>query len=186
MPLASAAPRNCVIEDGFCLRPVDDFALFTGFSCGNADLDEFLHEDAALHAAELMARTYSLHAYDAEGLSAPVAFASLLNDSVRVRSGAKKGIPRACHYPTMPAVKIGRLGVRVELHGKHFGTLLLNILKRLFVTDNRTGCRFLVVDAYNDTKTISFYRNNGFRFLQSSDADSDTRLLFYDLKRVVL
>jgi len=165
---------------------VDDFALFTGFSCGNDDLDEFLHEDAAVHSEQLIARTYSLHAYDDEDLSAPVAFASLLNDSVRVRSGAKKGIPRICHYPTMPAVKVGRLGVRVELHGKHFGTLLLNILKRLFVTDNRTGCRFIVVDAYNDTKTISFYRNNGFRFLHSSDVDADTRLLFYDLKRVVL
>ncbi len=186
MPLANAAPRNCLCEDGFCLRPVDDFSLFTGFSCGNDDLDEFLHEDAETHAHEFIARTYTLHAVDGEALSVPIAFASLLNDSVRVRSGAKKGIPRICHYPNMPAVKIGRLGVRVELQGRHFGTVLLNILKRLFVTDNRTGCRFLVVDAYNDTKTISFYKNNGFRFLYSLDAHSDTRILFYDLKRILL
>ena len=49
----------------------------------------------------------------------------------------------------------------------------------MFVTENKTGCRFLTVDAYLDA--IPFYEKNGFRFMNIDDNDPHTRLMYYDL-----
>lgn len=59
--------------------------------------------------------------------------------------------------------------------------------------DNKTGCRFLVVDAYNNFKTLNFYERNGFKFLYKDDEEEKsfyhindsviaTRLMYFDLK----
>ncbi|MBR2771102.1 MAG: GNAT family N-acetyltransferase [Bacteroidales bacterium] len=54
--------------------------------------------------------------------------------------------------------------------------------KRFFVVDNKTGCRFLTVDAYADA--VPFYLKNGFVPLNEDDKDDDTRLLYFDLNDV--
>lgn len=59
---------------------------------------------------------------------------------------------------------------------------------------NKTGCRFIIiVDAYNNEQTVSFYERNGFRPVFSSDIQEkeyrhinsevrlNTRLMYYDL-----
>jgi hypothetical protein len=55
-------------------------------------------------------------------------------------------------------------------------------LKDLFVTNNRTGCRFITVDAYKDS--LKFYEKNGFKYLTTTDINADTRLMFFDLKQL--
>ena len=64
-----------------------------------------------------------------------------------------------------------------------------------FSRDNKTGCRFVIVDAVNEPQVISFYEKNGFRPLFSTEEQEyiytggkkdlqvklDTRLLYYDL-----
>ena len=59
--------------------------------------------------------------------------------------------------------------------------------------DNKTGCRFMVVDAYNNKRILRFYIRNGFKFLYSDEEqercelqiDRDERLntrhMFLDL-----
>jgi hypothetical protein len=44
------------------------------------------------------------------------------------------------------------------------------------------GCRFITVDAYRDA--FGFYLKNGFEFLSSEDETDNTRLMYYDLKRI--
>ena len=51
-----------------------------------------------------------------------------------------------------------------------------------FVCNNKTGCRFITVDAYNNPDTIDFYQRNEFDFLTPSDEQEDTRQMYYDLK----
>ena len=53
-----------------------------------------------------------------------------------------------------------------------------------FLDDNKTGCRYITVDAHTDA--IPFYLKNGFNFLQmyneEIDINSDsTYLMFFDL-----
>lgn len=94
---------------------------------------------------------------------------------------------------------IGRLGVHkdyrnVEGEQQRIGDQLMDFIKSWFVVDaNKTGCRFIVVDAYNTFKPLRYYRNNGFIDFFSTEnqekkftgiqenQDLETRLLFFDL-----
>jgi ribosomal protein S18 acetylase RimI-like enzyme len=82
----------------------------------------------------------------------------------------------------LPAVKIGRLGVHTKYQKSGIGTQLLDTIKFLFIDNNKTGCRYITVDAYNNEKTIPFYRKNGFNFLTESDSGDTTRLMYFDLR----
>lgn len=50
----------------------------------------------------------------------------------------------------------------------HIGTNLINIVKKIFVTENRTGGRFITVDAYNTQHVLDFYIRNDFDFFAES------------------
>ena len=81
----------------------------------------------------------------------------------------------------MPAVKVGRLGVASSRQKEGYGTQALDFLKLWFTRNNKTGCRFLLVDAYNTDKVLNFYGKNKFEFLTTEDKDTDTRLMYFDL-----
>jgi len=83
----------------------------------------------------------------------------------------------------MPAAKIGRLAVCERMIGNGLGTDLLDFMKGWFTKGNKTGCRFLVVDAYSSPKVINFYKRNDFDFLSNEDEKEKTRLMYFDLKR---
>jgi ribosomal protein S18 acetylase RimI-like enzyme len=95
-----------------------------------------------------------------------------------------------------PGVLIGRLGVGSEFAGRGIGSETLDFVKGWFYSsDNKTGCRFIIVDAVNEPHVISFYQKNGFVPLFSSEEQEflytggrkgepitlDTRLMYFDL-----
>ena len=82
-----------------------------------------------------------------------------------------------------PAAKICRLGVDLSVKGQSIGSFLLNFIKSYFIIENKTGCRFLTVDAY--AAAVPFYVKNGFVPLNDEDVDSATRLLYFDLNDIV-
>ena len=70
----------------------------------------------------------------------------------------------------------------------------MDFIKAWFIDDaNKTGCRFIVVDAYNEAIPISYYQKNGFDFLFSTEEQEKeymglnteealkTRLMYFDL-----
>jgi hypothetical protein len=72
--------------------------------------------------------------------------------------------------------------------------VLLNFIKSWFIErDNKTGCRFIIVDSYNTNEALNFYKKNGFNFLfsteeqektatdVSNDIQIKTRLMYFDL-----
>jgi predicted GNAT family N-acyltransferase len=75
-----------------------------------------------------------------------------------------------------PAVIIGRLGVGEKFTGKAYGRGILDFVKIMFLTKSRTGCRFMLVDAYNNK--IDFYKNNGFKLLRPFEDKRRTQLMF--------
>lgn len=167
-------------------QPVGDFSVFDGFFCGDSDLDAFIKEDAEPHHNELFAVTYSYHLKDQGAVSEPVAFVSLSNDAIAnfTKSQKRRIIPhKKRHYPVYPAVKIGRLAVALPYQGLGVGTHLLLTLKTLFTTNNRSGCRFMTVDAYRNA--TSFYINNDFDYIISADrlSTEPTIPMYTDLLR---
>ena len=67
----------------------------------------------------------------------------------------------------------------------------------LFRTNNRTGCRFLIVDAKNRPDTLHFYEKNEFQYLIKDERleakymgigvghlPLNTRLMYFDLLKL--
>ncbi|MBQ6749253.1 MAG: GNAT family N-acetyltransferase [Bacteroidaceae bacterium] len=171
------------------------------FSCGNADLDEFFLKDSPLYTENLLGKTYC-YLLDEDPTIIVCAF-TLSNDSVRVdhlpNSRKRKindDIPREKQMRRYPAVLLGRLGVNKNFAGKGVGTELMLFIKRWFVQpDNKTGCRYLVVDSYNQLSTLRYYEKNGFHYLFSTEEQESenarlplplkTRYMYFDLIDIV-
>lgn len=160
---------------------------FKSFDCGNQDLNDFLLSDSKPYLNKLLSVTYIL-----ETESDVVAYFSVSNDKISVPDGDKATwrkikalFPHSKHRSDYPAVKIGRLAVNTKYHHNGIGSDILNFVKELFISGNRTGCSFVTVDALREA--IPFYLKNDFRYLDkaTADGDSETCLLYYDLTRLV-
>lgn len=171
----------------FTIRRLDIDEDRPSFDCGDDDLNEFYAVDSKHNAKHLMAVTYVV-----ERGGSVVAFFSLSNDSIK-KQNLRPGvfdvitdlIPSQKRYSTLPAVKIGRLATSCSCQSSGIGSDILDYLKYWFTTGNKTGCRFIVVDAYNNSRTLQFYNRNGFSFLQDSDIERKTRLMIFDLMTVL-
>ena len=81
-----------------------------------------------------------------------------------------KHVPHIKQDLIYPAVLIGRLGISTKFQHLHIGTEVLDFIKSWFVEPyNKTGCRYLVVDAYNEDVPVAFYKKNGFDFMFSTN-----------------
>jgi GNAT superfamily N-acetyltransferase len=154
------------------------------FDCGDIDLNNYFLDDSAGHSLYLLSVTYTL-----EIDSQTVAFFSVLNDRVKKEDSSngffrrfKKKLPDAKHYDSYLAVKVARFGVHKDYQGQQIGSEIMNRVKVFFVDEKqKTGCRFITIDAYKDPRVINFYKNNGFDFLTTKDKNDDTRAMFFDL-----
>lgn len=162
---------------------LSDSKVIPSFDCGDSDLNSFLLNDAQKHQENLLSVTYLVE--DANGI---IAFFSVFNDKISIQdveSGNQwkkrfKGtFASGKQFRSYPAVKIGRLGVNENYKGSGIGTAILDYIKILFITDNRTGCKYITVDAYS--QSISFYEKNKFQYMTISDEKDDTRLMYYPL-----
>lgn len=181
--------RNSVDEDGWILTKFNDFELLKKFDCGDRDLNEYFKEDAVAHREFLLTETYHIALSPAE-LPFPIGLVSVCNDAVRKEKVKEQEffqeLPEKKRYPTYPAVKISRIGIHNGLQGNNIGSYMINMLKKMFITDNRTGCRLITVDAYNKEKVLNFYQKNDFQFFNDRDKRKQTRAMFFDLKRLIL
>ncbi len=174
------------------------------FDCGNGDLNEFFAKDVINYTSELLGKSYCF-TLDEDERKIVAAF-TVSNDSIKTDTlpNARKKkviaeIPRPKHMKSYPAVLIGRLGVnvnfrKVEGEENSIGDQLMDFIKSWFIDKgNKTGCRFIVVDSYNEALPLRYYKRNGFIELFSSEVQEkeysgltedrrlSTRLLYFDL-----
>jgi hypothetical protein len=114
-----------------------------------------------------------------------LAFATLQNDAVITEPEDLPEVRSIYPYAAYPAVKIGRFGVRLEYQKQRLGSLFLYMLKTLMLESNRTGCRFITIDARRDKKnkinTTDFYAHNGFSLLPCRPKTSHSVPMYFDL-----
>ena len=173
----------------------------TPFSCGNIDLDDFFRNDAIRYAYFLMGKTYCFRLN--ENPYKIVCAFTVSNDSIRIYDlprSRRDYMKRLTHHEKplrrYPGVLIGRLGVDSEFARKGIGSEVLDFIKGWFFSSgNKTGCRFVIVDAVNEPEVIAFYVKNGFQPLFTTEEQElaytlgkkesypklDTRLMYYDL-----
>lgn len=140
----------------FRIVPLEAALDRSTFSCGTEPLDRYFHEQVrqdirrkvtacftAISAGGGVAGYYTL-------ASAGILFGELPPDIT-------KKLPR---YPSVPAVRMGRLAVDHEFQGIGLGgALLADALKR--VTQSEIAAFAMIVDAKDDT-AAAFYRHHGF------------------------
>jgi GNAT superfamily N-acetyltransferase len=152
------------------------------FDCGDSDLNEFFYQDALNYTEQLLAVTYVV-----ETKFKTIGFFSVANDKIQISENKSiwnrlnRNIQNVKRRQAYPAVKLGRLGIDKEWQSQNVGTELLGYIKEFFLQNNKTGCRFITVDAYNNPVTTGFYQKNGFVFFLTQDVWEKTRLMFYDL-----
>ncbi len=158
--------------------------VLESFKCTEEDLNDFLINDSKDYQKELLSRTYLVVNKLAGDIAA---YFSLLNDVIKLDETEKKTrnrinrqIPYNKHRSHYPAVKLGRLAVDERYAGQGIGRYVLDNLKYIFTHGNRTGCRFLTVDALSSA--TGFYECNGFQFFTDTDKEDYTRLMYFDLK----
>ena len=196
--------KDFLLERDAVMRPYSqEVASYCApFSCEDSDLDEFFSKDAFLYERELLGKTYAW--INISDPSKILGLVTLANDSVKAqfmansaRNRVQRSVTNAKRGINYPAVLIGRLGVSSDYRGKGYniGSQILDFLKGWFRSfDNKTGCRFIVVDAYKNERTLHFYEKNGFKMLYKTEDEErdflelspekplDTRFMFFDLK----
>lgn len=189
---------------GICDLVIADanrLAMCEPFVCANQDLNDFFANDSVKYSERLLGKTY-LFCLKADPKIIVAAF-TVSNDSIRMTNKlndeAKLQFLRQSELEEkrlrrFPAVLIGRLATNSKFAGKGIGTAVMDFIKRWFRFDNKTGCRFIIVDAYNSEATIHYYIKNGFKFLVEDERleakymgigvgrlPLNTRLMYYDL-----
>lgn len=174
------------------------------FSCGDKDLDDFFRNDYRLYADKLLGKTYAFRLI--ENPTIIVAIFTLSNDAIRIKQLLPED-KEQIEYVTengeknlrrFPGVLIGRLGTNLVVSRKGYGTAIMDFIKAWFRSDeNKTGCRFIIVDAHNNPATLHYYEKNGFRYLYAEEINEaksmglntkrpdtlplKTRLMYFDL-----
>lgn len=169
-------------QTGFALQKLSKIPV-ESFDCGDRDLNEWFGKDVEISTSELLTQTYELIHEEFLTQGSPIALVSVCNDALSLKVlEDNMEVPREKRLKSWPAVKLARLAVAKDLQRTNLGTTVINLVKRMFVTDNRTGCRFLTVDAYNRPEVIRFYFRNGFELMVDNDQHESSRAMWFDLK----
>jgi ribosomal protein S18 acetylase RimI-like enzyme len=146
----------------FRLVPIDDAHDRAAFNCGSEPPNRYLREQVSQDIRRRV--TACFVAVTAEGRIAgyyTLASASLLLTDLPVNIGKK--LPR---YPTVPAVRMGRLAVDQAFKGLGLGgALLADALGR--AVRSEIAAFAMVVDAKDET-AAAFYQHHGFIALPDS------------------
>lgn len=147
--------------------------------CADNDLNEFIRRDAKLYQNQLLAVSYVLEVGENTVGFFCVSNDRICKDDTNKWRKIKDSVPHPKRRNSYPAVKIGRLAIDKKFQRDGFGQKMLEYIKYLFLENNKTGCRFLLVDAYS--QSVNFYNKNGFIELSNDLPDKDTTLMYFDL-----
>lgn len=147
------------------------------FVCIDKEIGDFFNLEFSDYASQLLGKSYC---FVKEGDERKIVCAfTVSNSSIKVdnlpnkkRNKLNRKIPNMKRRSQYPAVLVGQLAVSDEFKGLRIGDELMDFIKSWFIDPlNKTGCRYVVVDATNNEKVIQYYKNNGFSFIFSSDEE---------------
>ncbi|MDE6769731.1 MAG: GNAT family N-acetyltransferase [Muribaculaceae bacterium] len=172
-------------QEKFLIRRLKIGDVVTEFDCKDDDLNDFILNEAHLYRNALLSVTYVL---ENKSTSKVEAYFSLSNDKISISDFENKTefnrfrkhkFVNEKRLRSYPAIKIGRLAIAHSIQHQSIGTYLLEFIEEYFIIDNKSGCRFVTVDAYADA--IPFYLKNNYHFLNNDDEDKRTRVMYFDL-----
>jgi ribosomal protein S18 acetylase RimI-like enzyme len=143
----------------------------SGFSSGSAALDQYFEKQVSQDIRRRITACYVAICNDSDQVAGFYTLSAAQIAVTQLPDDLRKKLPR---YPSVPAVRIGRLAVDTKFQGLGLGsTLLINAIFRTLKSD--IAAYAVIVDAKDD-KATAFYRHHGF-----SDLDIKNRTLFVPL-----
>ena len=129
------------------------------FNSDSEPLNRYFKEQASQDIKRRVAACFVAITLDNE----IVAYYTLASASVLLTELPELLLKKLPRYPTIPAVRMGRLAVSTQYKGQGIGaTLLADALLRS--ASNEIAAYALIVDA-KDTKAVAFYQHHGFMVL---------------------
>ena len=173
----------------------------SNFSCKHdRDIENFFKSEFEYYNRQLLGKSYGF-VQTKPSLELVAAFTvansmlPIVNLPKNIKNRINRQIPNSKRNSQYPAVLVGQLAVFDAFAGKHIGDEVLAFIKSWFIDPlNKTGCRYVIVDAVNNDKVIDFYQRNGFKFIFDKIEDEieymkldmepeykRTRLMYFDL-----
>jgi GNAT superfamily N-acetyltransferase len=172
------------IPSGLTFKRLEIDTYIKPFESDDAELNEFLLDDAKNYLSQKLAVTYLL-----ENDADTIAYFCLSNDNIRREVDMEtwkkinRKVPNSKRKGSYPAVKIGRLAVNKKYERQGIGKKMITLVEQMYLEENqRAGCRFITVDAYHNA--LNFYLANDFRFFTEKDAEKPTRIMYFDLASI--
>ena len=141
----------------FRLEPLGDAHDRAFFSCGQDPLDRYFQTQATQHMRRRVATCFVAVAEETGKVAAYYTLAAAGIPLTDLPPEIVKKLPR---YPSIPAVRVGRLAVDTRFQGRGLGAALLaDALRRVMASP--PAAYALLVDA-KDEHAVAFYRHHGF------------------------
>lgn len=186
---------------------LESMASCQSYLCSrDKQINKFFHEEYSDYEYQMLGKSYCFVSREEQKV---VAAFTIANSSLRVddipkskRNKLNRKIPFSKQRSQYPAVLVAQLAVFDGFEGQNIGKEVLEFIKSWFIDPlNKTGCRYVVVDAVNKPKVLQFYLDNGFDFIFSSDEEEmeymsktvsvkdekvyrKTRLMIFDLMSI--
>lgn len=142
------------------IEPLGRYHDRAAFSCGNADLDEYLKTRARQDEKKNFARAFVLVG---EEPSTIAGYYTVSNMGINFGDLPEKEAKKLPRYPVVPAALIGRLAVSEDYQGQGLGGLLLiDAMKRIIEAGVDVAAYAIIVDAKDDN-AASFYEKYDFQ-----------------------
>lgn len=139
-----------------------------GFDCGVVGLNDYLQRQASQDMRRHVAVCCLLIESMTESIAGYYTLSAASVSLAELPLETQKRMPR---YPTVPAVRIGRLAIDHRFQGQKLGgVLLIDAIRRAHTAD--IGVAAVVVDAKHET-AATIYEHHGFRPL------SEDRRMWY-------
>ena len=146
----------------FRIEPLADRHERAGFDCGVEPLNRYVRQQVTQDIRRRVTACYAAVAEESGELAGYYTLASASVDLTELPEAVAKKLPR---YPTVPAVRMGRLAIARRFAGQGLGaTLLADALARSLRAEIPAFA--LIVDA-KDEQAAAFYRHHGFIALQN-------------------
>ena len=146
----------------FRLEALGDSHDRESFTCGQEALDRYIRTQATPDIRRRVSTCFVAVEAATGKLAGYYTIAAASIPTPDLPSEITKKLPR---YPTLPAVRIGRLAVHREFQGQGLGgALLADALSRVLVSPPAVFT--LLVDAKDDN-AVAFYQRQGFMLLAS-------------------
>ena len=146
----------------FRVEPLNGSHDRTAFACGEEALDRYLRTQATQDIRRRVATCFVAIEVATGNLAAYYTIAAASIPTPQLPPEIVKRLPR---YPTLPAVRIGRLAVDLKFRGRGLGAAMLaDAASRTLQAPPAVFA--LLVDAKNED-AVTFYQRHGFRSFAS-------------------